>query len=100
MIDMSLEMVYGASLLTIIYFCVLAVVRKDIWIGKSGALLLGGMAMAAVKLFEYPPRHALVTLVACMAALCILAYWRWRNYMKLQEQLAAMRRRRKTDAPL
>jgi len=71
------EGIYILSLLVIIYFCILAVVRKDIWIGKTGSLLLGGMAISAVKMFEFPPRPSLVMMVSCMAALCILAYHRW-----------------------
>jgi hypothetical protein len=81
---MVLQALYVAALIVIVGFCILAVIRKDIWIGKSGAALLCAIAVSAVKISEYPPRPALVTLVGCMAALCLLAYWRWKTYMESQ----------------
>lgn len=74
-----MEAVYVVGLLSLIFLSLTALLKRDVWISMLEAAALFGVCIAAVRLFESPPRPDVVLLVVCETVLCISAYRRWRK---------------------
>ena len=94
---MLITTVYVAALTVILIAAIVAALDHDIWIGPVGSALLGGIAVFAVLGYEYRPRQWITGLLACLAMLVVLAYYRWRVYLRMQQEEEAARHCRRVN---